>query len=81
MERFTLILVLLSAVFSQNPLKLTEIVRTEGPKRAKEMSLVRHKDILSVTSYSGFITIDGKRDSNTFFWYFPSQVSWLIKNS
>ncbi|KAG8170783.1 hypothetical protein JTE90_006019 [Oedothorax gibbosus] len=32
----------------------------------------------SVTSYSGFITINKEYNSNTFFWFFPAMVSNLL---
>jgi hypothetical protein len=46
---------------------------TEGRRKARvEGLLPSEKELIS---YSAFLTVDEKRGSNLFFWFFPAQVS------
>ncbi|KAL1124248.1 hypothetical protein AAG570_002018 [Ranatra chinensis] len=56
------------------PLILTEVVKEKNAQEARAAARVLHPDIANLTdSYSGFITVDPKYNSNLFFWYFPTQ--------
>ncbi|CAH4012423.1 venom serine carboxypeptidase-like [Pieris brassicae] len=50
---------------------LTPYIKTEQIAEARKLSKVDPKLFAGVNSYSGFITVDEKYDSHSFFWYFP----------
>lgn len=54
-------------------LDLTEILKSRGAKKARELSQV--SDIGNITSYSGFFTTSetATNKNNMFYWYFPAQ--------
>lgn len=67
----------LQLVYSSNqPLFLTPHIRSgqinEGRKKAQVEPFLP-----SVKSYSGFLTVDEKYNSNIFFWFFPKERNWL----
>eukprot|EP01092_Planopodium_desertum_P007783 TRINITY_DN321_c0_g1_i1.p1 TRINITY_DN321_c0_g1~~TRINITY_DN321_c0_g1_i1.p1 ORF type:complete len:455 (-),score=72.62 TRINITY_DN321_c0_g1_i1:52-1416(-) len=74
MRTATLVCVfLVAAVLSQPlsaPLFLSQYL-PNNPGTARTLSEV--KGIGNYTSYSGYITVDTKTFSNTFFWFFPAQ--------
>ena len=55
-------------------LKLTPLILRGRLEEAKARSEVKGLEIDTV-SYSGFLTIKNKWESNMFFWFFPSQVN------
>lgn len=56
------------------PLYLTDYIDKGEFDYAREKALVNHEEIKNITSYSGMITVNKTHNSNTFFWFFPSQV-------
>lgn len=54
------------------PLLLTPLINQGKIQEAQDAAKVT-KNFSNVESYSGFLTVDKKYDSNLFFWYFPSQ--------
>lgn len=57
---------------SGNPLFLTPFLEKGEVTEARKLSEVRS----NVKSYSGYLTVDKKCESNLFFWFFPAQKSW-----
>jgi hypothetical protein len=55
------------------PLILTPFIKSGKINEAKDLSRVRN--IPDIETYSGFLTVNKKYDSNLFFWYVPSKVS------
>lgn len=54
------------------PLFLTPFLDQGKIDLAKDLARVRN--ISDIESYSGFLTVNKKYDSNLFFWYIPSKV-------
>lgn len=63
---------------------LTPLLKANKADQARKLSIVNASYFLNVTSHSGFLTIDEKYGSNTFFWYFPvmgkpvTETPWII---
>ncbi|OXU24321.1 hypothetical protein TSAR_011906 [Trichomalopsis sarcophagae] len=57
----------------EDPLFLTPLIESEKIHEARDLARVRHAEMSNVESYAGFFTINKQYNSNTFFWYFPSQ--------
>ncbi|XP_037948560.1 venom serine carboxypeptidase-like [Teleopsis dalmanni] len=57
------------------PLFLTQYINTLPPEQIRNMSQVKGSQFLGVESYSGYLTVDVKFNSNMFFWYFPALES------
>lgn len=78
---FTLILFNVSKCDSQNensvndqqPLLLTPYIEKNKIEEGRNLSLVSGLSV-NVTSYSGFLTVNKKYNSNLFFWFFPASV-------
>lgn len=78
-----LIIVLLVFVFEyaatsgelEGPLHLTSFIENGLFELAREKSFVDHEEIKNITSYAGYVTVNKTSNSNTFFWFFPSQVT------
>lgn len=60
-----------------NPLFLTPLIKSGETVQAREAAQV--KDLTSIISYSGFITVNEEYNSNLFFWYFPAEVKCILK--
>ena len=75
---FAVILIFsVSLVFSSDDhLILTKYIKSKQIDVARNLSAVRSlPNAPKFESYSGFITVDEKYDSNLFFWFIPSQVN------
>lgn len=60
---------------SDDALILTDYIGSNRIKDAKNDSLVKNlPNSQQFDSYSGYITVDKRYNSNLFFWFFPSQV-------
>lgn len=57
------------------PLFLSEFIERGDYGSARNLSLVRHKEMDWLTSYAGYITINRQLNSNMFFWFFPAKYS------
>lgn len=58
------------------PLFLTPLIEAGQFELAKKLSLVGPlPDAPKLISYSGFLTVNKKYNSNMFFWFFPAAVS------
>ena len=68
---------LLGPVFVESgPLLLSQYIKQNRLSDAKALSEVNGLlNVKNIKSYSGFITVDEKYNSNLFFWFFPSMVS------
>lgn len=77
---FGIVFVLLSIVENEaektKPLFLTKYLENGEIEKGKEEALVKHHEIKNVTSYAGYFTIDKLYNSNLFFWFFLSKVSF-----
>ncbi|XP_037043900.1 venom serine carboxypeptidase-like isoform X2 [Bradysia coprophila] len=58
---------------SGDRLLLTGLLESGDDYSARRASRVDEKYFLGVVSYSGYLTVDEKHESNLFFWYFPAQ--------
>lgn len=59
-------------------LYLTPYLKKGKIDEARKLAAVYHKEMFNVESYSGYLTVDEKYNSNLFFWYFPSEVIQFI---
>ena len=59
------------------PLLLSPYIESNRLNEAKDLSSVRFHEFLNIKSYSGFLTVNEKYDSNLFFWFFPSMVIFV----
>lgn len=59
------------------PLFLTPLIESGKIDEARKRAAVNHKEMNNVSSYSGFLTVNKKYNSNMFFWFFFAQVSCL----
>lgn len=57
------------------PLILSDFIARGDFSSARNLSLVRHREMEWLTSYSGYFTINKQLNSNMFFWYFPAKYS------
>ncbi|XP_001603004.1 venom serine carboxypeptidase-like [Nasonia vitripennis] len=55
------------------PLYLTKLIESGNFNEARQRALVKSQHFLNIESYAGYFTINKQYNSNTFFWYFPSQ--------
>ena len=55
------------------PLLLTPLIKAGKIREAQD--LARVTNLTDVISYSGFLTVNQKYDSNLYFWFFPAAVS------
>ena len=70
----------LNVNFGENvgePLLLTPLIKAGKIREAQDLSRVTN--LTDVISYSGFLTVNEKYDSNLYFWFFPAAVSQLCK--
>ncbi|XP_045510823.1 venom serine carboxypeptidase-like [Colias croceus] len=71
-------------ILTATPLILTPFVNQNNTEEARNRSAVDPKIFLDVRSYSGFLTVDEKHNSNQFFWYFPTinndgrDMPWIL---
>lgn len=65
-------------------LMLSPLINANKIEEARKMSIVDPSFFLNISSHSGFLTIDERYESNTFFWYFPvqgkpvSKTPWIL---
>lgn len=58
-----------------DPLYLTDLIRKGKLEDAKRLATVNHTDMNAIApSYSGYLTVDKRFQSNMFFWYFPASL-------
>ncbi|XP_059613404.1 venom serine carboxypeptidase [Phlebotomus argentipes] len=57
------------------PLFLTPLIRAGKLEEARNLAKVTHSEMNFAPSYSGYLTVEPKTNSNLFFWYFPAKVS------
>ncbi len=55
------------------PLFLSDYILRGDSSTARDLSLVRHREMEWLTSYAGYITVNKQLSSNMFFWYFPAK--------
>lgn len=55
------------------PLILTPYIQNYDDFRARQLARVDKKYFLDVISYSGYLTVDSKYNSNLWFWFFPAE--------
>lgn len=60
------------------PLFLTPLIENGKIDEARNKAVVQHKEMDTVSSYAGFLTVNKKYNSNMFFWFFPALVSNFI---
>ncbi|GJQ71735.1 hypothetical protein Trydic_g11428 [Trypoxylus dichotomus] len=53
-------------------LYLTPLIEQGKIKEAQNASQINFNGFMNVTSYSGYLTVDKRYNSNLFFWFFPS---------
>ncbi len=76
-----ILLIFLNFDFSScySRLKLTPLIKANKINEARNLSSVTSlPNAPKFESYSGFITVDEIYDSNLFFWFIPSQVSYQL---
>jgi hypothetical protein len=64
-----------------DPLVLTKYLEPAlgDLEAAREMARVTYPPIATIAdSYSGYLTVEPKYNSNLFFWFFPAQVSYTF---
>lgn len=54
------------------PLYLTPLIEKKLIKEAQAAALVNFSEFQNVKSYSGYLTVDKRFQSNLFFWFFPA---------
>ncbi|XP_039764572.1 venom serine carboxypeptidase-like isoform X2 [Pararge aegeria] len=66
----------------QSCLILTELIKNGHASLARAMSEVNSTSFLGIRSFSGFITVNKRYNSNMFFWFFPKadmgRSPWII---
>ncbi|GAB0089600.1 hypothetical protein DMENIID0001_041720 [Sergentomyia squamirostris] len=55
---------------------LTPYIQSSDIETALDLAFVRHPRMEHLTSYSGFLTVDERYNSNLFFWFFKAQKNW-----
>ncbi|XP_045763365.1 venom serine carboxypeptidase-like [Maniola jurtina] len=81
---FAITLLTIATSLAATPaLILTPLIKENKWEQAREASTVNSKDFLNITSYSGFLTVDERYNSNLFFWYFPATEKrvWEVPES
>ncbi|CAG9767347.1 unnamed protein product [Ceutorhynchus assimilis] len=58
------------------PLILTPYLEANKTQEAREAAQVNIEAFKNVSSYSGFLTVDKKNNSNLFFWFFKSESNY-----
>ncbi|KAK4875637.1 hypothetical protein RN001_012059 [Aquatica leii] len=62
---------------TNGPLILTPLLEKNQTKEAQEAAQVKNKQLFGdIISYSGYFTVNKRFNSNTFFWFFPSENNW-----
>lgn len=56
-----------------DPLLLTPLIRSNKLEEARSAAEVKSPLFKNVSSYSGYLTVNEKFNSNLFFWFFPSE--------
>ena len=67
-------------VLKKGPLILTPYIESNCINYARKLCRVKemiNSDITDVESYSGFLTVDKRYDSNLFFWFILSMVIYF----
>ena len=64
-----------------DPLFLTPLIEAGKIDLARTSATVHHKDMMDVSSYAGYFTVNKEYNSNMFFWFFPAQVRNFISGS
>ncbi|XP_011630686.1 LOW QUALITY PROTEIN: venom serine carboxypeptidase-like [Pogonomyrmex barbatus] len=54
------------------PLFLTPLIENGKIEEARTKAVVQHKEMGDISSYSGYLTVNKKYNSNLFFWFFPA---------
>lgn len=54
------------------PLFLTPLIENGKIDEARTKSVVQHKEMGDISSYSGYFTVNKEYNSNLFFWFFPA---------
>ncbi|KOC66387.1 Venom serine carboxypeptidase [Habropoda laboriosa] len=54
------------------PLFLTPLIESGQIDEARYKAIVQHKEMLDVSSYAGYFTVNKEYKSNMFFWFFPA---------
>ncbi|CAK9812743.1 Venom serine carboxypeptidase [Anthophora plagiata] len=54
------------------PLFLTPLIESGKIEEARNKATVQHKEMLDVSSYAGYFTVNKEYNSNMFFWFFPA---------
>ncbi|XP_052747290.1 venom serine carboxypeptidase [Bicyclus anynana] len=80
---FTTLIYIATTVAATPALILTQLIKQNKLQEAKNASTVDPNKFLNFTSYSGFLTVDERYNSNLFFWYFPvskdlAKTPWII---
>ncbi|GAB0086161.1 hypothetical protein DMENIID0001_001600 [Sergentomyia squamirostris] len=55
---------------------LTPYIQSSDIETALVLAFVRHPRMEHLISYSGFLTVDERYNSNLFFWFFKAQKNW-----
>lgn len=57
------------------PLFLSRYIQTGRAAEGRRLAEVRQPELVQkrIKSYSGYLTVDERYDSNLFFWYFPAK--------
>lgn len=55
---------------------LTPYIKAGKIEEAQALSEVKLDGAPQIKSFSGFLTVNEKTDSNMFFWFFPAKVSF-----
>ncbi|CAH2231786.1 jg7198 [Pararge aegeria aegeria] len=72
------ILTVATSLTATPALILTPLIKQNKLEQARNASTVNPKDFLNTTSYSAFLTVDERYNSNLFYWYFPVAKEGLI---
>ncbi|XP_012264672.1 venom serine carboxypeptidase [Athalia rosae] len=57
------------------PLFLTPLIEAGKIEEARKAASVQHEEMHDILSYAGYLTVNKEYESNSFFWFFPAQVS------
>uniref|UniRef100_A0A1Y1NIH7 Carboxypeptidase n=1 Tax=Photinus pyralis TaxID=7054 RepID=A0A1Y1NIH7_PHOPY len=61
----------------QEPLMLTPLIKSFNVEEAKLQAEVVFDEFRDIKSYSGYLTVNERYNSNTFFWFFPCECDYL----
>ena len=62
-----------------DPLFLTPLIEAGKINMARNAASVNHKEMMDISSYAGYFTVNKQYNSNMFFWFFPAQVCYLFR--